>query len=268
MGPFRQWPTGSWLSTSTASSALQVPRTRLITSLRSGRRRYKGKFGDALRERSFARQKELGVIPADAELTTWPEEIPAWDDNARRSQASARPPDGGLRRLPGAHRPSRRPADRLTRRPGILHDTLIYYIIGDNGASAEGTPNGCFNELIVLNGAAGLETVEFMTSADRRLRHTGRVEPPLGRLGARDGHPLPVDQADRIALGRHPQRDDCALAERLLRAERNPSQFHQVIDVAPTVLEAAGLPEPVSLSGVQRPVAGRFNGLFVLRRRS
>ena len=47
---------------------------------------------------------------------------------------------------------------------GILEDTLVYYIIGDNGASAEGTPNGCFNELVVLNGAVGLETTEFMVS--------------------------------------------------------------------------------------------------------
>ena len=46
----------------------------------------------------------------------------------------------------------------------LLDDTLVYLIVGDNGASAEGTPNGCFNELVVLNGAAGLETAEFMTS--------------------------------------------------------------------------------------------------------
>ena len=47
---------------------------------------------------------------------------------------------------------------------GILDNTLVYYIIGDNGASAEGTLNGCFNELIMLNGAGGLETTEFMAS--------------------------------------------------------------------------------------------------------
>ena len=47
---------------------------------------------------------------------------------------------------------------------GVLEDTLVYYIVGDNGASAEGTPNGCFNELVVLNGAVGLETPEFMAS--------------------------------------------------------------------------------------------------------
>ncbi len=60
---------------------------------------------------------------------------------------------------------------------GILEDTLVYYIIGDNGASAKAPPNGCFNELVVLNGASALETTEFMvveasTSSARRRRTT------------------------------------------------------------------------------------------------
>ena len=54
---------------------------------------------------------------------------------------------------------------------GVLEDTLVYYIVGDNGASAEGDVHGCFNELINLNGAAALQTTEFMAVADRRLRH-------------------------------------------------------------------------------------------------
>ena len=94
----------------------------------------------------------------------------------------------------------------------LLDDTLVYVIVGDNGASAEGTPNGCFNELIVLNGAAGLETVDFMTVADRRLRDAEGVQPLRGRLGARDGHAVPVDEAGRLALGRHAKRHDHSLA--------------------------------------------------------
>ena len=81
-----------------------------------------------------------------------------------RPQARPRPADGDLRGLHGAHGPPRRPPDRRARRLGVLEDTLVYYIIGDNGASAEGTLHGCFNELVVLNGAAGLETTEFMVS--------------------------------------------------------------------------------------------------------
>ena len=129
--------------------------------------KYKGQFDDgwdALRERTLARQKELGVVPADAELTERPEEIPAWDDMpddlkpvlARQMEVYAgflEHTDHHVGRLIDS-------LDEL----GILEDTLVYYIIGDNGASAEGTPTGCFNELVVLNGAVGLETTEFMVS--------------------------------------------------------------------------------------------------------
>ena len=70
---------------------------------------------------------------------------------------------------------------------------------------------------------------------DRRLRRAGGLQPLRGRLGARDGHALPVDQAGRVALGRHAQRHDRPLAERHQGARaRSASQFHHVIDVAPT----------------------------------
>ena len=97
----------------------------------------------------------------------------------------------------------------------VLDDTLVYYIIGDNGASAEGTLNG---------------TLQRADHAQRRRRRSRRpsswrrgsttfgtpdgLQPLRGRLGARDGHAVPVDQAGRLALGRHPQRHDRALAER------------------------------------------------------
>ena len=129
--------------------------------------KYKGKFDqgwDALREESFARQKELGVIPPEAELTERPEEIPGWDDMpddlkpvlARQMEVYA-----GFLEHTDHH--VGRLIDALEDLE-ILDDTLIYYIIGDNGASAEGTPQGTFNELISLNGAAGIETTEFMAS--------------------------------------------------------------------------------------------------------
>ncbi len=122
--------------------------------------KYKGKFDDgwdALREETFARQKELGVDPAGRRAdrartrrsrpgTTCP----------RSSKPVLAPPDGGLRRLPGAHRPPRRPAASTRSRTWACSTTRsIYYIIGDNGASAEGTLNGAFNEMINFNGAGG-----------------------------------------------------------------------------------------------------------------
>ncbi|HEY7344390.1 MAG TPA: sulfatase-like hydrolase/transferase, partial [Gaiella sp.] len=127
--------------------------------------KYKGAFDegwDALRERIFARQKELGVIPDDAELTARPAEIPAWDEMAddlkpvlaRQMEVYAgflEHTDYHVGRLVDA-------LDDL----GVLEDTLVYYIVGDNGASAEGTVNGTFNEYFMLNGAAEMETVEMM----------------------------------------------------------------------------------------------------------
>ena len=108
--------------------------------------KYKGKFDqgwDKLREETFARQKELGVIPQDAQLTARHAEIPAWDDMPDALKPVLRPADGSLCRLHGIHRSPCRPADSTRLKTlGISDDTLIYYIIGDNGASAEGTLNG------------------------------------------------------------------------------------------------------------------------------
>ena len=105
--------------------------------------KYTGQFdarlGRAARGDVRAARRSSASIPADAELTARPDEIPAWDDMPDDAQAGARPPDGGLRRLPGAHRPPRRPARRRARGPrSVLDDTLVYYIIGDNGALGRG----------------------------------------------------------------------------------------------------------------------------------
>jgi arylsulfatase A-like enzyme len=222
--------------------------------------RYRGQFDDgwdALRERTFARQKELGVIPADAELTTRPEEIPAWEDMpddlkpvlARQMEVYA-----GFLEHTDHH--VGRLVDALADLE-ILHDTLIYYIIGDNGASAEGTPNGCFNELIVLNGAAGLETVEFMTAriddfgAPAAYNHYA-----VGWAHAMD---TPYQWTKQIASHWGGTRNGTVVhwPNGISARDEIRSQFHHVIDVAPTVLEAAGLPEPSSVNGVQQaPLQG------------
>src|SRR5262249_48883878 len=128
---------------------------------------YKGKFNkgwDKLRQEILVRQKELGVVPADAELTKRPEEIPAWDEMpnelkpilCRQMEVFAgflEHTDHHIGRLIAALKDL-----------GVLDDTLIYYIVGDNGASAEGTINGCYNEMTTLNGMPGIETPEFLAS--------------------------------------------------------------------------------------------------------
>jgi arylsulfatase len=141
--------------------------------------RYKGKFDHGYnkqREMTFARQKELGVIPADAELTAPTELLPKWDDLtdddrtvSRRLMetyaAFASHTDHHVGRL----------LDALESR-GVLDDTLVFYILGDNGASAEAGPYGTFNEMAYQNGV-GMTAKDLLPhprSAGRRRSTTFR----------------------------------------------------------------------------------------------
>jgi arylsulfatase len=222
--------------------------------------KYKGKFDqgwDKVREETFARQKELGVIPQDAELTKRHDQIPAWDDMddelkpvlARQMEVYAgfmEHTDHQVGRLIDA-------LDDLE----ILEDTLIYYIIGDNGASAEGTINGTFNELISLNGAADLETVEFMAS------HIDDFGTPAAynhfAVGWAHAMDTPYQWTKQVASHWGGTRNGTIVHWPNGFSSRGEvrSQFHHVIDVAPTVLDAAGLPEPLFVDGVgQMPYHG------------
>jgi len=129
--------------------------------------KYKGKFDqgwDKLREEIFLRQKELQVIPGNAELTKRPEEVPAWDGMpAELKPILARQMEIYAAFLDHTDHHIGRLVDAL-KELEVLDDTLVLYIIGDNGASAEGTLTGSFNELAMLNGMAAIETVEFMKS--------------------------------------------------------------------------------------------------------
>lgn len=129
--------------------------------------KYKGRFDqgwDRLREEIIVRQQELGVVPADAELTAPNPEIPAWDDMpdelkpvlSRQMEVYA----GFLEHTDAQVAKLLDGLEEL----GIYDDTFFVYVIGDNGASAEGTPQGTFNEMIPLNGFNDLETPEFMAS--------------------------------------------------------------------------------------------------------
>ena len=117
--------------------------------------KYKGEFDqgwDKLREEILARQKSLGVIPQNAELTARPKEIQAWDEvDPKMKPVLARQMEVYAGFMEHTDHHVGRLIDTL-KDLQILDDTLIYVIIGDNGASAEGTPNGTFNELLVLNG--------------------------------------------------------------------------------------------------------------------
>jgi arylsulfatase A-like enzyme len=217
--------------------------------------RYKGRFDqgwDAVREETFARQKELGVVPADAELTARPPEIPAWDDMpddlkpvlARQMEIYA-----GFLEHTDHH--VGRLIDALEDLE-ILDDTLIYYIIGDNGASAEGDLHGCFNELINLNGANALQTTEFMAS---RIDDFGTPK-AYNHYAVGWAHAMctPYQWTKQIASHWGGTRNGTIVHWPGGFAAKGETrhQFHHVIDLAPTVLEAAGLPEPSFVHGVQQ----------------
>jgi arylsulfatase A-like enzyme len=222
--------------------------------------KYKGAFDqgwDKLREETFARQKELGVIPPEAKLTARPEEIPAWDDiPADLKPVLSRQMEVYAGFVEHTDHHVGRLVDALEDL-GVLGDTLVYYIIGDNGASAEGTPRGTFNEMAVLNGVAELETTEFMVS---RIAAFGTPEAynhyAVGWAHAMD---TPYQWTKQVASHWGGTRNGTIVYWPNgfeAQGEIRP-QFHHVIDVAPTVLEAAGLPEPRVVHGVeQRPIEG------------
>jgi arylsulfatase len=140
---------------------------------------------------------------------------------------------------------------------GVLEDTLIYYIIGDNGASAEGSLHGSFNEMMMLNGAGALETTEFMAS---KIDLFGTPEAynhyAVGWAHAMD---TPYQWTKQVASHWGGTRNGTIVHWPRGFTARGEirSQFHHVIDVAPTVLEAAGIPQPTVVDGVsQRPIEG------------
>ncbi len=221
---------------------------------------YKGQFDDgwdALRARTFARQQELGVIAPDADLTERPDEIPAWDamDEELRPVLSRQMEIyAGFLEQTDYH--VGRVVDALDDL-GVLEDTLVLYIIGDNGASAEGTLRGCFNEMTTLNGMAGVETTEFLLS---KIDDFGTPD-AYNHYAVGWAHALctPYQWTKQVASHWGGTRNGTIVhwpggfsAKGEIR-----DQFHHVIDVAPTVLEAAGLPAPTIVNGItQAPLEG------------
>jgi arylsulfatase A-like enzyme len=217
--------------------------------------KYAGKFDDgwdAERERIFARQKELGVIPADAELTRRHDEITAWDDMPEDLKPVLRRQMevyAGFLEFTDHH------VGRLLDALGdleIADDTLVYYIIGDNGASAEGTLNGTYNEMINFNGAAAIETPEFMME---RIDDFGGPDSynhyAVGWAHAMD---TPYQWTKQVASHWGGTRNGTIVSWPNGFSARNEirTQFAHVIDVAATVLDAAGLPAPTFVNGVQQ----------------
>jgi arylsulfatase A-like enzyme len=222
--------------------------------------KYKGKFDagwDKLREETFARQKKLGVIPADCQLTARHSEIPAWNDMPEAFKPVLRREMevyAGFMEYTDHH--VGRLIDNMNKL-GIGDDTLIYYIIGDNGASAEGSLNGCFNEMSYFNGLQSMETPEYLSS---RIDKLGGPE-SYNHYAVGWAHAMntPYQWTKQVASHWGGTRNGTIVhwPKGIKARGEIRSQFHHVIDIAPSILEAAGIPEPVSVNGVhQDPIEG------------
>ncbi len=215
--------------------------------------KFKGQFSggwDKLREDTFARQKKLGVIPANSKLTPRPKEIPAWADmSADQKRLFERQMETFAAFAAHTdHEVGRLVAQLQT--IGALENTLFYYIVGDNGASAEGGPEGTFNEMMALNGIIG--------KADQMMSHIdtwgGPTTFPHFAIGWAWAGNTPFQWTMQVASHFGGTRNGMVLRwpEGIKAKAEIRSQFHHVIDVAPTVLEAAKLPEPRIVNGVEQ----------------
>lgn len=220
--------------------------------------KYKGQFAsgwDKLREETYARQKKMGVIPADAKLTPRPKEIPAWEG---MSADQKRLFERQMEAFAGFAEHTDHEVGRLVAQLetiGELDDTLFFYIVGDNGSSAEGGPEGTYNEMMALNGIVG--------SADQMMGHLDAWGDPTTfphfAIGWAWAGNTPFQWTKQVASHFGGTRNGMVLHWPTgIRAKGQVrSQFHHVIDVAPTVLAAAKLPEPKQVNGVeQRPMDG------------
>ena len=226
--------------------------------------KYQGRFDggwDALREEVFERQKRLGIIPADTELTQRPDLFPAWDSlNATERKLYARQMEVFAGYCENADWNVGRLLDAIEEM-GDLSNTLIFYIWGDNGASMEGTVTGSFNEMTFLN-AIVLDPEHQL----RLIEQYGGIEAlgsphtaPHYAAAWAHANNTPFQWGKQMSSHLGGARDPMVIAwpDGIEASSEMRTQFTHCIDVAPTVLEAIGLPEPVTVDGIaQEPMDG------------
>ena len=220
--------------------------------------RWHGKFDqgwDKLREETLARQIELGVVPRGTKLASKPEAIKDWDalsnDERRLFTRQAETFAGYLEMTD--HEIGR--IVKALEDIGELDNTLIFYIVGDNGTSAEGGMVGMFNEMTYFNGVA-----EKVPDLLKLLDKWGGPETyPHMAAGWAVALNAPFMWTKQVASNYGGTRNPLVVhwPAGIKSQDQLRGQFHHVIDIAPTILEAAGLPEPKSVNGTeQEPIEG------------
>ena len=219
--------------------------------------RYQGKFDegwDAYRERGPGQAEGARHRPEEHGALAARPGRPGLGQAPGRREEALRAHDGGLRRLPRAHRPPHRPADRLPRRAsGELDNTLIM-LISDNGASSEGGPTGSTNENKFFNNVP--EDLKAEPRRARRPRGAQVLQSLRVGLDVRRQHAVPPLEAGDLPRRRVRSLHRPLAAGIKARGEIRP-QYAHAIDMVPTVLDALGIEPPAQIRGVtQSPIEG------------
>jgi arylsulfatase len=221
--------------------------------------KFKGRFDmgyENLRQQIFDNQKRLGVIPANTQLTPWPDSIPKWESlSAVQRKLYARQAEVFAAYVAYTDFEINRVIQEV-QDEGKLENTLIIYIAGDNGTSPEGTLSGTPNQLTAYNGILKLPEIEQMLhyedwGSDKTYPHMS-----VGWAWAFD---TPFKWTKQVASHFGGTRQGMAISwpGHIKDVGGIRTQFHHVIDIVPTILEATGIKAPDTVDGItQKPIEG------------
>jgi arylsulfatase A-like enzyme len=220
--------------------------------------RFRGKFDagwDAYRETTFQRQKQLGIVPANAKLTPRSEGLPAWDSlNAGQKKIYARMMEVFAGFAAHVDHHMGRVVDAVKQLPNA-DNTIFLYIVGDNGASAEGGLEGSINENLFFNG--------FPEKWEENLEHIDEIGGPkwFNHFPSAWAHAMntPFQWTKQVASHLGGTRNPLVVSWPAKIRDRGGlrSQFVHTIDLVPTLYEAIGITPPEMLNGIpQKPIEG------------